>query len=176
MDENKKAYEQAPPPMMDRQGNPANAYSQPTPEPAPQNAQTGGPIPSQGGPYQQGPHGYTDGMTPRGAYYHTEVRYESKGDGKAWASMILGIFSLLCCCCVPCISVIFSILGLIFGILSLKDEPTGRGLAIAGIVCSAVSMFMVAVSMIVIFANSLNGNFRYDIEAFPQFRGFDRFF
>jgi len=180
----KKAYEQAPPPMVDRQGNPANAYSQPAPDPQPSqgsNPGQGGPQYHQGGgygpTYSHGQSGYSDGMTPHsGGYYHTEIRYESKGDGRAWASMILGILSLLTCCCIPCMSVIFSIAGLILGIISLKEDSGGRGMATAGIVCSGISMFMLCISLIIFVFSALNGNINYSIQAFPQFERIHPFF
>ena len=42
--------------------------------------------------------------------------------------------------CIPYITVITSIIGLILGIISIKNNQGGRGLAIAGIVLSGISL------------------------------------
>jgi hypothetical protein len=58
----------------------------------------------------------------------------------ATAGLICGIISLICCCGCP-----FNLLGLIFSIIALTQihahpEQEGRGFAIAGLVCSGVSL------------------------------------
>lgn len=63
-------------------------------------------------------------------------------NGFAVAGFTLGIFSLICCCGCP-----FNILGLIFSLVALQQinaQPLqeGRGLAIAGLVCSAISLLL----------------------------------
>ena len=64
-----------------------------------------------------------------------------KTNGYATAGLICGILSWACCCGCP-----FNILGLVFSLVALAQinaavEPqAGRGLAIAGLVCSAVSL------------------------------------
>jgi hypothetical protein len=60
----------------------------------------------------------------------------------ATAGLICGIISLICCCGCP-----FNLLGLIFSILALtqinaRPEQEGRGFAIAGLICSGVSLLM----------------------------------
>jgi competence protein ComGC len=70
-----------------------------------------------------------------------------KTNGLALASLILGILSLLACG----VGIIFSIPGVICGILGLKrvrnsaGTQKGRGFAIAGLVMSAVSLVMLPV-------------------------------
>jgi hypothetical protein len=73
------------------------------------------------------------------------VMPSSKTNGFATAGFVCGIASLpmFCCCGFP-----FNLLGLIFSIIALVqikaavEKPEGRGLAIAGLVCSAVSLLL----------------------------------
>jgi hypothetical protein len=60
---------------------------------------------------------------------------------KAIISMILGILSLLLCCCWY-ISVPLAIASLVLGILAIKNNEPGRGMAIAGIVTSSVGIVL----------------------------------
>jgi hypothetical protein len=69
-----------------------------------------------------------------------------KTNSFAVAGLVCGILSWMscacCCCCVP-----FNLLGLVFSIIALVDisanphTQTGRGLAIAGLILSAASLF-----------------------------------
>ena len=75
----------------------------------------------------------------------------SPTNGKAIASMVLGICSIVTCCCpVP----ILSILGLVFGILAVNEIKTGKyspgssGMAITGLVCSGIALLLAAVSLL----------------------------
>ncbi|MFM8311412.1 MAG: DUF4190 domain-containing protein [Ilumatobacteraceae bacterium] len=68
---------------------------------------------------------------------------QAKNDGMAIASMVLGIVSLV----IPCVGVITGLIGLVLGIISLgrvqpRGERLGRGMAIAGIVCSSIALML----------------------------------
>lgn len=62
-------------------------------------------------------------------------------NGFAVAGFICGLISLICCCGCP-----FNILGLVFSIIALAqingqaDKQSGWGLALAGLICAAVSL------------------------------------
>ena len=62
------------------------------------------------------------------------------------ASLVLGVVALLICCFAPVLSIILSIAGLITGIYGLKkskkENYAGRGLAIGGIICSAIGIIL----------------------------------
>lgn len=66
-----------------------------------------------------------------------------RNNGFAVWGFVCGLISCLCCCCCP-----INILGLIFsliGLVQINAHPTeqgGKGFAIAGIVCSSVSLLM----------------------------------
>jgi hypothetical protein len=64
---------------------------------------------------------------------------EDPGKGMAIASLVLGIISL----CMPYAGIATAIVGLVLGIIARKkQQATGMptGMAIAGIVCSAISL------------------------------------
>ncbi|SDH90214.1 protein of unknown function [Alteribacillus persepolensis] len=67
-------------------------------------------------------------------------------NGKAITSLVLGIVSLVMVFLFVVISPILSIVGLVFGIIALKEikrtEQNGRGLAIAGNICSVVGLIL----------------------------------
>lgn len=68
--------------------------------------------------------------------------HESAGFGIA--SMVLGIVALCFACCTYYISVPCAIIGFILGAVGLKRQA-GRGMAIAGVVCSLVSFIPVII-------------------------------
>ncbi len=64
-------------------------------------------------------------------------------NGMATASLVLGILGLVTAW-IPIVGLvawIFAPLGLIFGIIGL-GKPTGKGLAIAGLICSVIALFI----------------------------------
>jgi len=86
--------------------------------------------------------------------YH-EVNNGRKGMGIA--SMVLGIVSFLIMCCVWYVAPIVSIVGLVLGIISLKKEDAGKGMAITGIILSSIALLVSAiiiVCVIVAFSNT----------------------
>ena len=63
-------------------------------------------------------------------------------------SMILGIFSLICCC--TCwLGIIAGVASIILGIVSLKNEPAAKTMAIIGIVCGGVGVAIGLVGAII---------------------------
>ncbi len=55
-------------------------------------------------------------------------------------SMILGIISILIGCFIPILPLVASIVSIIFGIIGIKDS--GKGMGIAGIICSSIAIIM----------------------------------
>lgn len=76
--------------------------------------------------------------------YGTPQNMDGGSTGLAIASMILGIVSILISCCAVSrlISVLTSLSGIVFGILSIQKGSQGKGMAIAGIICSAVALLV----------------------------------
>lgn len=93
--------------------------------------------------------GQGDGNSGYGGYgmngqgYGTPVAPMDGGAvGMAVTSLVLGIVSLLIMCCVNIwwITTLAAIFGIVFGAISLGKHMGGRGMAIAGIVCSIVAL------------------------------------
>jgi hypothetical protein len=67
----------------------------------------------------------------------------NKTNGFATAGLVCGILSWVCCCGCP-----FNVLGLIFSIIALvqinaqAEKQAGWGLALAGLICSAISLLI----------------------------------
>lgn len=77
---------------------------------------------------------------------------EKKPIGFAVTSMVLGIVSVVFSLCLPFVSIITAIVGLVLGSLSLKRNLGGKNMAIAGIVLSIVFL-----ALSVIFIATIGG-------------------
>ena len=125
--------------------NYGNTYSQ---QPYVQNGQNGG-----YNMYNQ-PQQYND------AYYNQQYpmyNFQEKPKGFAIASMILGIGSTLFSCCLWFFTLFTSITGLILGIVSLKRDEDGKGMAIAGIILSSVGILFSIFVMFIYIASMMEG-------------------
>ena len=60
--------------------------------------------------------------------------------GMAIASMVLGILSLVLSCCIPYVPFLLALIGVILAGVSLSKKTPGKGMAIAGLVCSIISL------------------------------------
>lgn len=66
----------------------------------------------------------------------------------AIAGMILGIISLVCCCS-GYIALVIGIVGFVLSLVVLLQKKPGKGMAIAGIVCSAVAVISIVSLMMI---------------------------
>lgn len=71
---------------------------------------------------------------------------DGKANGLQIASLVLGIISILLCCCYGAPSVIMGIIGLVCGIKGNKENKNGIGTA--GIVCSIIGLILGLISLI----------------------------
>ncbi len=78
------------------------------------------------------------------------------GAGLSIASMVLGIVALVLSCCIYYISIPCAVVGIVLAIISLKGQRDGKGMAIAGLVCSIVSLIP-AIFVIVMGAALVDG-------------------
>ena len=62
------------------------------------------------------------------------------GPGLAIASMVLGICGVVFGCCFYWVAFILGVIGLILGAVALAKKTRGRGMAIAGLVLSIVTI------------------------------------
>lgn len=69
-------------------------------------------------------------------------------NGFSIASMVLGIVSIIFACCFWPLSFVTGIVGLVLGILSVKQNRAGKGMAIAGIIMCAVAIVLAIVVVI----------------------------
>lgn len=89
-----------------------------------------------------------------GAYqYQTQPQPAPEKNGMALASLVMGILSLICCCC-GYAGIGFGALGIIFALLSRKEEPM-CGQAKTGLILSIIGLSItVLVIIVVIFAEA----------------------
>jgi hypothetical protein len=149
----------ATPPPSPYGSDPASPYPNPyAPPPGPANPFANPPgTPYSGGPpqhpsgqhpgqyppgqYPQGPYGY--GGPPPPPYYGYAPPKNS--NGKAIATLVLGILSIVFCVFMF-FDGIFVVLAVIFGIIALGETKhgrgSGRGLAVAGLVCATVGAIL----------------------------------
>lgn len=73
---------------------------------------------------------------------------QTESKGMAIASMVLGIVSLVLFCfvyvCVPC-----GIISIILGGITLAKKKAGKGMAIAGVVCSIIGIAVYVILTII---------------------------
>lgn len=96
-------------------------------------------------PFAAADGGYTQ-ATNSGSYVQPPQNQENQGF--AIASMVLGIISLVCCC-LGNISLIMAIVSIVFGVITLVKKKPGRGMAIAGIICSSISVVIYIALLII---------------------------
>lgn len=114
---------------------------------------------------QQDYNSYYDGQnqqTPLSGYaepvYHNQYNQYNTGSGEesqgfGIASLICGILAIVTCCCsCPCAPL--AIVSIVLGILQIS-KGTGKGMAIAGIICSAVGLVLMIICLVfTIFLNT----------------------
>lgn len=125
-------------------GQPNGQYDQNYGQYGQPNGQYGQP----GDPYGQNYANQNLNMGGGPAYPQNNMPQESKGI--SIASMVLGIFSLTFGCCITYVGIATAIAGLITGIISLKDKKPGKGLAIAGIIMSAIALVFLVFCIILV--------------------------
>ena len=96
---------------------------------------------------EMGSEGSADGNTGNAfgnagtAYEEQKVYVEKQSKTFAIVSLILGIFSVICCC--TCWGgIVAGVAAIVFGIISIKNEPDGKTMAIIGIVCGGVGLLV----------------------------------
>ena len=82
------------------------------------------------------PASFGDGTPPK----------KAEPNGYAIASLILGVVSIVLCCC-TCISIVTAILAIVFAALSRGGQPMDRK-ALGGMICGIIALVMVVVSVV----------------------------
>ncbi len=127
-------------------------YQQPQQEQQPngQNYQQNNPNGYQ--QYNQNP--YQNNQYGQYQQYQTPVQPQS--NGMAVGALICGILGILLSCCLWYVSIPLSIVGLVLGILVMKNKKGGKPLAIIGIVLCSISILIgifAAIMVIAVFTN-----------------------
>ena len=91
-------------------------------------------------------------QTAQEAFDSTYTEYDPtpQNEGKAFGivSLVCGIVSLPFICCTY-LGLIIAVTSIVFGILSITKKEDAKGMAIAGIICSSVSIVIIVISLIV---------------------------
>ncbi len=88
---------------------------------------------------------------------YAEPAPENQTSVFAIISLVTGIASILCCCSyfiTPWLCMILAVTAIVLGILSMNKEESGRGMAIAGIICGGVGLVL---GIIVIIIGAVGG-------------------
>lgn len=163
-----------PQPEQPQQQQPVDqqSYAAPQSQQPVQQAQASYQQPQNNGAYQQIPPAsapsyysdYQQNSYNQPTYSADPYPPQSSTPGLSIAGMICGILSLLTCCFYY-IGLPLAILGLIFSIIGMKRNANGKGMAIAGIVTSAISL-AIAIIMLIIVLVAANSSpyFYYEFE------------
>ena len=73
---------------------------------------------------------------------------DNKGIALSIVALVLGILGLICCCLLGGWSLILAIPGVVCGIIALVKKFAGKGMAIAGVICSGLSVVLAIVMII----------------------------
>lgn len=102
--------------------------------------------------------GYNTDFTQSNDYYNQYGNdMQPQGKGKAIAALVLGIVALVFSCCCTYIGIICGVLAVIFGILEIKKNGEGKGMAIAGTICGGIGAVAGIIMTIINFVNISNG-------------------
>lgn len=133
------------------------SYSQ-QPDPNQQQGYSQQPDPNQQQGYSQY-YGEQNQQTPLSGYaepvFHNQYAQNNAEESQGFgiASLICGILAIVTCCC-SCLCAPLAIVSIVLGILQIT-KGTAKGMAIAGIICSAVGLvFMIICLMFTIFMNT----------------------
>jgi lysylphosphatidylglycerol synthetase-like protein (DUF2156 family) len=82
----------------------------------------------------------------------------------AVASLVLGIVGFVLSCCCFWVSIVCSVLAIVFAIISRRSEPNGRmsNMAVAGLIIGAVSLAMAIVVLVIFCVGGYNLSFNID--------------
>lgn len=94
--------------------------------------------------YRRDTSGMPSGGTSGGAAPSEEKKSTS---GLAVASMVCGILSIVFACCIPCMGIILSIVGLVLGIISQAKQK--NGFSLAGIITASFGLAFGIISSII---------------------------
>lgn len=88
------------------------------------------------------------------------IKEEGKGGyiGVSIASLVCGIFAILCCCATT-FSMVLSIAAIVLGIITIVKKYDGKGMAIAGIATGGVAIVLTVLAFVSMFATGAYTDF-----------------
>ena len=101
---------------------------------------------------------YENGIpNPYGNPYDPQPQPDnSESKALAIASMVVGIASVVVCCCISYVGLAAGIVAIVLGVISIKQQRAGKGMAIAGIVLGAVTIVVVIVCLILYYSGAVD--------------------
>ncbi len=108
--------------------------------------------------YGQQPYGNPSqyGAAPVYQQVPSQSSQQSSGNGLAVGGMVCGIVSIVFACCCG-VGSILGIVGLVLSLVSRKDSAKLSGMALAGVICSAVGLLFSLVYVIYCIINGMVG-------------------
>ena len=102
-----------------------------------------------------------------GGQYPQYEEQPSGNRGMAIASLVVGILSILCCCCVY-LSVILGIVGIVLAVLSRPKDGKFEGVAMGGLICSIVGLVLGVILIIVNVATQNSADYTQMMDMYMQ--------
>lgn len=96
--------------------------------------------------------------------YVPEEQNKTPQKGYAIASLVLGIVSIVCCCCGTYVPMILSVLAIVFFFVDKKRNGVANGMAIAGLVCGIFSL-LISVTGLIISSTDFYNNLMADYQS-----------
>lgn len=102
---------------------------------------------------------------PSGAGSFAQQPYQAPSRGFGIASLVLGVISLILFC--SCINIILAIVSIIFGIIQLVQKDAPKGMAVAGIITSCLSIVLFIIAFVTFmlstdFQDALEQDYRFN--------------
>lgn len=102
-----------------------------------------------------------------GGEYPQYEQQPSGNHGMAIAALVVGILSILCCCCTY-LSVILGIVGIVLAILSKPKGGSFEGVAMGGLICSIVGLVLGVILIIVDIATQNSVDYAQMMDMYMQ--------
>ncbi len=102
-----------------------------------------------------------------GGQYPQYEEQPSGNRGMAIASLVVGILSILCCCCAY-LSVILGIVGIVLAVLSRPKDGKFEGVAMGGLICSIVGLVLGVILIIVNVATQNSADYTQMMDMYMQ--------
>ena len=116
-------------------------------------------------PYARQEYSYGPNAPDGTGSYMQQEAYQAPGRGFGIASLVLGVISLILFC--SCINIVLAVVSIIFGIIQLVQKDAPKGMAIAGIITSCLSIVLFIIAFVTFmlstdFQDALEQDYRFN--------------